>query len=99
MRIILTLRRSRTGQAGKRKEEQEEIVAQKQEAQEKWKLLRERVVALVQEFIAQEGGINIMDLWRLFGEPRFDGLYPANVAAALSELPISLGSAPAKTGR
>lgn len=49
--------------------------------------LKDKVVALVKEFIASEGGISQTDLRVLFGDP----IHPySQVAAALGELPISL---------
>lgn len=47
--------------------------------------LKDKVVALVKEFIANEGGISQRALWELFG---FHNDH--EVAAALAQLPICL---------
>lgn len=47
--------------------------------------LRDRVVDLVKEFVASEGGITISDIGVLFGSPdNFD----QNVTSALTSLPF-----------
>jgi hypothetical protein len=52
--------------------------------QSKRKILKEKVVALVKDFIKTEGGISQADLWELFG------LNDHEIAAALAELPLSI---------
>jgi len=49
--------------------------------------LKDKVVALVKEFVKTEGGITQNDLRVLFGDPFSPS---AEVAAVLSKLPISL---------
>ncbi len=55
----------------------------------KREVLKDKVVKLVREFMAKEGGITIFDLHALFGLPSPTDDYN-EVATALAILPISL---------
>lgn len=58
------------------------------EGQSKKEMLKEKVVALVKEFVKTEGGITPYDLQKLFGSPGTTAW--AEVADALGEKEITL---------
>jgi hypothetical protein len=61
----------------------------KTQQQSKREILKDKVVALVKDFLTNEGEITFCDLENLFGHPSLAN-NENEVATALAELPISL---------
>jgi hypothetical protein len=62
------------------------------EQKSKREVLKEKIVKLVKEFMVNEGGIDINDLWYLFGTSSQGGGFN-EVASALANLPILFNEA------